>query len=158
MSRFRTDAAASVSTALIDAGLTDRMRIFDTPVPTATEATRTLGCETAAIVNSLGFNGDGSPLLILASGAHRVDTERLAGELGFDSITRASKKFVVEAAGQQVGGVSPIGHPQPLRTILDSDLEQQQWLWAGGGDPYTMFRASYTELLAITTATPMPVA
>ncbi|GCE37910.1 Uncharacterized protein SCO3165 [Rhodococcus wratislaviensis] len=134
------------------------MRIFDTPVPTATEAARTLECETAAIVNSLVFAADGSPLLILASGAHRVDTDRLAQELGFHNISRASKKFVIEVAGQQVGGVSPVGHPQPLRTILDRDLEQQEWLWAGGGDHYTMFRASYLELLAITAATPMPVA
>ena len=79
-----------MSTALIDAGLTDRMRIFDTPVPTAPETARTLGCETAAIVNSLVFDADGSPLLILASGAHRVDTERVAGELGFDTSSRVT--------------------------------------------------------------------
>jgi prolyl-tRNA editing enzyme YbaK/EbsC (Cys-tRNA(Pro) deacylase) len=95
---------------------------------------------------------------VLASGAHRVDTARLAARLGSGKIRRASPEFVLEHTGQQVGGVAPVGHPRPVRTVIDADLAQFGVLWAGGGDKYTMFAASFDELVAMTGGTVVPVA
>ena len=109
-----------------------------------------LGCEVGAIANSLVFEADGEPLLVLASGAHRVDTGKVAALLGVDRVRRASPEFVLAATGQEVGGVAPIGHPAPLRTVVDVDLAAFDLLWAGGGDHHTMFSATYEDLLRVT--------
>ena len=98
------------------------VRRFDEPVPTAAAAAEALGCEVGAIANSLVFDADGAPLLVLASGAHRVDTARSPRCVGARRVRRASPEFVLAATGQEVGGVAPVGHPAPLRTVVDVDL------------------------------------
>jgi prolyl-tRNA editing enzyme YbaK/EbsC (Cys-tRNA(Pro) deacylase) len=126
------------------------VRRFDEPVPTAAAAAQALGCDVGAIANSLIFDADGTPLLVLASGAHRVDTARMATLTGVQRVRRASPEFVFAATGQEVGGVAPVGHPTPLRTVVDTDLAAFPMLWAGGGDHHTMVSVTYADLLRLT--------
>src|SRR5215510_8573737 len=93
--------------------------ILPDSVHTAALAAEALGCEVGAIANSLLFDADGSPVLILTSGAHRVDTAKVAGEIGVQELRRAKPEFVRAHTGQVIGGVSPIGHPAPVPTYVD---------------------------------------
>jgi prolyl-tRNA editing enzyme YbaK/EbsC (Cys-tRNA(Pro) deacylase) len=136
--------------ALRQAGVRAEVRRFDVPVPTAVAAAEVLGCAVGAIANSLVFDADGDPLLVLASGAHRVDTAKVAALIGAERVRRASAEFVLAATGQEVGGVAPVGHPTQLRTVVDVDLAVHPLLWAGGGDHHTMFSATYEDLLRVT--------
>ncbi len=136
--------------ALGAAGVDAEVRRFDAPVPTAAAAAEALGCEVGAIANSLVFDADGAPLLVLASGAHRVDTGKVAALVGAEKVRRAPPEFVLAATGQEVGGVAPVGHPEPLRTVVDVDLAAHPLLWAGGGDHHTMFSATYEDILHAT--------
>ncbi|HEX2314756.1 MAG TPA: YbaK/EbsC family protein [Thermomonospora sp.] len=124
---------------------------------TAEEAARQLGCPVGAIVKSLVFAADGEPLLVLASGAHQVDTARLAGLAGAQKVRRAAPELVREATGQPIGGVAPVGHPAPLRTLVDTWLERHEVVWAAAGHPHTVFPTSYGELLRLTGGTPADV-
>ena len=147
-----------VVAALRDGGVDADVRRFDVPVPTAAAAAEALSCAVGAIANSLVFDADGAPLLVLASGAHRVDTGKVAALVGAQRVRRASPEFVLSATGQEVGGVAPVGHPAPLRTVVDVDLAAYPVLWAGGGDHHTMFSATYEELLRVTGGEPASVA
>jgi prolyl-tRNA editing enzyme YbaK/EbsC (Cys-tRNA(Pro) deacylase) len=147
-----------VVAALTDGGVEADVRRFDIPVPTAAAAAEVLGCEVGAIANSLVFDADGAPLLVLASGAHRVDTGKVAALIGAQRVRRASAEFVLAATGQEVGGVAPVGHPAPLRTVVDVDLAAYPTLWAGGGDHHTMFSATYDDLVRVTGGEPASVA
>ncbi|MEZ2389941.1 YbaK/EbsC family protein [bacterium RCC_150] len=142
----------NVKAALLSAGAPDTVRTFDQEVPTAVAAASILGCDVAAIANSLVFELDGGPLLILASGVAKVDTALVASTLGSGKIGRASPDFVLEHTGQAVGGVAPVGHPRPIRTLLDLSLKEYPVLWAGAGDHKSMFSISYGELQRITAA------
>lgn len=143
---------ALVKSALVAAGVGDTVRSFPAGVPTAIAAAEALGCDVAAITNSLVFDLNGEPLLILASGAARVDTALVAGHLGEGRIRRALPEFVLEHTGQAVGGVAPVGHPRKIRTLLDESLSGQELLWAGAGDHTTMFSITYGQLRDITGA------
>jgi prolyl-tRNA editing enzyme YbaK/EbsC (Cys-tRNA(Pro) deacylase) len=146
-----------VRTVLVASGVGDTIRTFPAGVPTAAAAAGALGCDVAAITNSLVFNLGGAPLLILASGAARVDAALVADRLGEGRIRRAAPDFVLEHTGQRVGGVAPVGHPRRIRTLLDASLRSQDLLWAGAGDHYSMFSITYQDLHRITGAEEMPV-
>jgi len=148
---------ALVRSALVAAGVGDTVRTFPAGVPTAAAAAAALECELAAITNSLVFELSGDPLLILASGAARVDTALVAAQLGTGKIRRASRGFVLEHTGQEVGGVAPVGHPKRIRTLLDESLRAHGLLWAGAGDHNSMFSITYRELLRITGAQELKV-
>lgn len=132
------------------------MRTFDDDVPTAAAAAGVLGCGLGAIANSLVFECGGAPLLILASGAARVDTRLVSRTLG-DRVRRASPEFVLEHTGQRVGGVAPVGHPERLRTLIDLHLAGYPLLWAGAGDHRSMLSISYDDLVRVTGAEPLEV-
>jgi prolyl-tRNA editing enzyme YbaK/EbsC (Cys-tRNA(Pro) deacylase) len=151
-------AVDRVVAALAAAGVDAEVRRFDESVPTAAVAARALGCEVGAIANSLVFDADGAPLLVWASGAHRVDTGKVAALVGAARVRRAPPEFVMAATGQEVGGVAPLGHPALLRTVVDVDLAAHPVLWAGGGDHFTMFAISYDDLLRATGGEPAAVA
>ena len=153
-----SDAPELVVAALRAAGVDADVRRFDEPVPTAVAAAEALGCEVGAIANSRVFDADGKPLLVLASGAHRVDTAKVAALVGVHRVRRATPEFVFAATGQEVGGVAPVGHPAPLRPVVDVDLAAHRVIWAGGGDHHTMFAASYEDLLRATGGEPAAVA
>ncbi len=125
---------------------------------TAAEAAAALGCEVGAIASSLVFTADGAPLLVLTSGAHRVDTAHVASLLGVAEVGRADADLVRQATGFAIGGVPPIGHPAPLRTVVDTALAQHDVVWAAAGHPHAVFPTSYDELLRITGGTPAEVA
>jgi prolyl-tRNA editing enzyme YbaK/EbsC (Cys-tRNA(Pro) deacylase) len=148
---------ANVKRALTALGAKDTVTVFDSKVPTAAAAAATLGCDVAAITNSLVFDLGGTPLMILASGAAKVDVHKVAEQLGTGKIRRASPEFVLEHTGQEVGGVAPVGHPEKIRTLLDESLAAHRVLWAGAGDHNSMFSISYEDLHRITGAEEMPV-
>jgi prolyl-tRNA editing enzyme YbaK/EbsC (Cys-tRNA(Pro) deacylase) len=126
-------------------------------VHTAALAAQALGCEVGAIANSLLFDADGSPTLILTSGAHRVDTAKVAAEQGLPALRRASPDFVRTHTGQVIGGVSPLAHPRPVRTFLDRALHAYDVVWAAAGHPAAVFSTTAEELLAMTGATEIDV-
>lgn len=138
-------------------GGTGEIVILPDSVHTAALAAEALGCEVGAIANSLLFDADGSPLLILTSGAHRVDTALVAEASGRGPLRRARPDFVREHTGQVIGGVSPIGHPAPVPTYLDRWLERYDVLWAAAGHPAAVFSTTFEELLSLTGATPIDV-
>ena len=119
---------------------------------TAALAAAALGCEVGAIANSLLFDADGEPVLILTSGAHRVDTAVVAGRIGVARLRRAAPDFVRQHTGQVIGGVSPLDHPAPVRTWIDPWLRQHPVVWAAAGHPAAVFSTTFDELAAMTGA------
>ena len=157
MAVLSPEPVARVKHALNALGAEDTVTVFDSTVPTAAAAAAALGCEVAAITNSLVFDLEGAPLLILASGAAKVDVRKVAARLGTGRIRRASPEFVLEHTGQEVGGVAPVGHPEKIKTLLDESLKYHEVLWAGAGDHHSMFSISYRELRRITEAQELQV-
>jgi prolyl-tRNA editing enzyme YbaK/EbsC (Cys-tRNA(Pro) deacylase) len=146
-----------VAEALAAAGVPGEVHELADAVRTAPQAAAQLGVEVGAIANSLVFDADGDAVLVLTSGAHRVDTARVAELLGVGELRRASPDFVRATTGQPIGGVAPVGHPRPLRTLVDKDLAAYEVIWAAGGIPHTVFPTSYSELVRITGGTPAEV-
>ena len=146
------DNIQQVAATLAAAGLGGAVVELPVDVPTAATAAAELGCEAGAIANSLIFAVDGAPLLILTSGAHRVDTRKVAVLLGVSrsKVKRASPEFVLAATGQQVGGVAPVGHPAQVRTIVDEWLDRYQQVWAAAGRAHAVFPTTFAELLKVT--------
>jgi prolyl-tRNA editing enzyme YbaK/EbsC (Cys-tRNA(Pro) deacylase) len=150
-------SAVRVAETLQALGVPGQVRELPEPAPTAATAAAQLGCEVGAIANSLIFRADDAPLLILTSGAHRVDTSRVAALTGASSVRRADPEFVRAATGQVIGGVAPVGHPQPLRTLVDVWLAKYDVVWAAAGHAHTVFPTSFTELIKMTGGTPADV-
>ncbi|KAF2417265.1 YbaK/EbsC family protein [Microbacterium sp. B35-30] len=142
-----------VHDAIRAVGITGDIVVLPDAASTAALAAAALGIEVGAIANSLVFFCDGAPLLVMTSGAHRVDTAALAERLGLGKIRRATPEQVREATGQAIGGVAPTGHPSPLRTIVDEDLAGYPEIWAAGGTPHTVFPMTYDELVRLTQGT-----
>jgi len=144
------------------AGGGGRVVILPDSVHTAVLAAEALGCEVGAIANSLLFAastdaGETVPVLILTSGAHRVDTTATAERIGVPALKRATPEFVREHTGHVIGGVSPLGHPSAVPTYLDVALRQYDEIWAAAGHPAAVFSTTYDELLAMTGATEVDV-
>jgi prolyl-tRNA editing enzyme YbaK/EbsC (Cys-tRNA(Pro) deacylase) len=139
------------------AGGGGRVVILPDSVHTAGLAAEALGCEVGAIANSLLFDAGGTPVLILTSGAHRVDTAATAARIGVPALKRASPEFVREHTGQVIGGVSPLAHPSPVPTYLDPALRQYDEIWAAAGHPAAVFSTTYDELLQMTGAVEVDV-
>ena len=148
---------AEVTRLLADAGSPAEVRVLPSEVRTAQAAAAALGVPVGAIVNSLVFavddGRDTQPLLVLTSGAHRVDEAAVAGLLGVARVTRAAPEFVREHTGQAIGGVAPVGHPAPIGTLVDVELAAHERVWAAAGHPSAVFSTSYDELLRLTAGT-----
>jgi prolyl-tRNA editing enzyme YbaK/EbsC (Cys-tRNA(Pro) deacylase) len=134
-------------------GVTGEVRELPEPAPTAAAAAEQLGCEVGAIANSLVFDADGAPLLVMTSGAHRVDTSRVASLTGSAAVARAAARSVREWTGQAIGGVGPVAHPAPIKTLVDTWLSKYDVVWAAAGHPHTVFPTSFDELIRITGGT-----
>ena len=133
--------------------------MLSAPAPTAAAAAELVGVEVGAIANSLVFStAEATPLLVLTSGAHRVDTAKVARLVGTAKLSRATPEFVYAATGQRIGGVAPVAHPRPLPTIIDTALAQYPQVWAAGGIPHAVFPTTFAELVRLTGATPAEVA
>lgn len=148
---------AQVQAALHAGGVDVEVKQISEATTTAVAAAAYLGCEVGAIANSLVFLADGEPVLVLTSGAHRVDTAALAARIGAETITRAAPADVKAATGQVIGGVAPVGHPAPVRTYLDVALREFDEVWAAAGIPASLFPISYPDLLRVTGATEVEV-
>ncbi|KQV77227.1 aminoacyl-tRNA deacylase [Aeromicrobium sp. Root344] len=149
MTRFRAE--------LDIRGGTGRIVVLPDSVHTAALAAEALGCEVGAIANSLLFAattlaGETEPVLVLTSGAHRVDTDKVAASIEVAALERAKPEFVREHTGQVIGGVSPIAHPTPIRTFLDPALRSYDEIWAAAGHPAAVFSTTYDELRQMTGA------
>lgn len=157
VARFRADLRAR--------GGTGEIRVLPAAVHTAALAAEALGCEVGAIANSLLFavppipkgRGEPTPLLVLTSGAHRVDTTATAARLGVPALRRADPDFVRHHTGQVIGGVSPFAHPAPVPTYVDPWLARHPVVWAAAGHPAAVFSTTYDELRALTGATEVDV-
>ncbi len=150
----RVDA---VSRLLHEAGATGEVRVLPAEVRTAAAAAAELGVPVGAIANSLVFVAAGQPLLVLTSGAHRVDEAGVAALLGVPSVERAPAELVRRVTGQPIGGVAPVGHPEPIGTLVDVELARYPQVWAAAGHPATVFPTTYEELLRLTDGTPAEV-
>ena len=150
-------SVASFRSALTAAGGQGRIVVLPESVHTAALAAQALGCEVGAIANSLVFDCEGEPVLILTSGAHRVDTTKTAATIGRGALRRAKPDFVRTHTGQVIGGVSPIDHPAPIPTYLDTALTQYPEIWAAAGHPAAVFSTTYDELRAMTGAVEIEV-
>ncbi|MFL6061108.1 MAG: YbaK/EbsC family protein [Marmoricola sp.] len=148
---------AHFRTTLTALGGAGRIVVLPESVHTAALAAEALGCEVGAIANSLLFVTHdplqgGEPVLVLTSGAHRVDTDKVASIVGVAELRRAKPDFVRDKTGQVIGGVSPFAHPAPIPTYLDTALKQYEVIWAAAGHPAAVFSATYAELLVMTGA------
>lgn len=146
----RDPAVANVVESLRSSGINARAQVLPDSTRTAAHAAKALGCEIGAIANSLLFMADGRPLLVMTSGAHRVDLDLLAADLGRTKIRRAEPDEVLYATGQPVGGVSPVGHPTPIETLIDSTLGSYPTIWAAAGTPNAVFNTTFADLLTAT--------
>ncbi|MBB3675642.1 YbaK/EbsC family protein [Modestobacter versicolor] len=148
---------AEVAQQLRAAGAAGEVHVLTDSARTAAAAAAQLGVEVGAIANSLVFDVGGEPLLVLTSGAHRVDEALVADLLGVPAITRATPEFVRRHTGQAIGGVAPLGHPAPIGTLVDVELARHDRVWAAAGHPHTVFPTTYDELLRLTEGTPAEV-
>lgn len=149
--------AAKVQAALDELGVPGQVRELTEPAPTAATAAAALGIEVGQVANSLIFNADGLPVLVMTSGAHKCNTAVVAQHLGAHTVTRADADFVRAATGQPIGGVAPVGHPTKLRTIVDTHLDTWEQVWAAGGHPHYVFPTSFAELVRMTNGSPLAV-
>jgi len=152
-----------VATALASFGVRGQITVLDNAAQTARQAAEALGIEIAQIANSLVFRAHRDddtirPLLVIASGAHRVDTLRLADLLELSAISLADAEFVSKQTGFTIGGVAPIAPNHPIETVVDVSLSRYAHVWAAAGHPRTVFPTSYDELLRLTRGHPAEVA
>jgi len=149
IARFRSELTAR--------GGTGEIVVLPDSVHTAALAAEALGCEVGAIANSLLFDADGSPVLILTSGSHRVDTAKAAATIGVPALRRATPEFVRAHTGHVIGGVSPIDHPRPVPTYIDPWLRRHPVVWAAAGHPAAVFSTTFDELVTMTGAVEIDV-
>ena len=148
---------SALTTGGADPSRIARLQVLPDAVTTAAAAAAALGVEVGQIANSLVFDADGTPLLVLTSGAHRVDTAKVAALVGAWRVRRALPDFVREATGQVIGGVAPVGHPVPLRTLVDRALDAFDEVWAAGGIAHAVFPTTFAELVRVTGGKPAEV-
>jgi prolyl-tRNA editing enzyme YbaK/EbsC (Cys-tRNA(Pro) deacylase) len=148
-------SAQAVADALIAAGVTGPFLEFDATTKTAADAARALECDVGAIASCLVFVLDDEPIVILKSGAFRVDLDLFSALVGGDATRRATPDEVRAATGQPIGGVSPVNWPGALRVFIDDSLANYEQVWAACGTPNAVFATTYDELVRLTGATPV---
>lgn len=139
-----------VQAALDDAATGARVVALAETARTAADAARALGCPVGAIVKTLVFRAGERAVMALVAGDRACDMERLMRHLRLDRpAARADADFVRAATGFSIGGVAPVGHPQPLAIAIDESLGRFDRLWAAGGHPHCVFATTYDELCRI---------
>ena len=146
-------ASRRVADALAERGHEGEVRALSDSARTAAEAAAALGVAQAQIVKSLVFRGtrSGEPILVLLGGASRVEPAVLETHVG-EPVERANADWIRERTGFAIGGIPPVGHDPPLRTVADAALVAEPELWAAAGTPHTVFPLRGDELLALTGA------
>lgn len=156
-------AVRRVRAAMEANALPGEIKVLNESAKTAIDAAKGLGIEVGQIASSLVFKlPNGSPLLVITSGRHRVDTDRVAKNLSMSALSRADADWVKSVSGFSVGGVAPIGWESEdlsvkATVIIDQALAEYEVIWAAAGHPHTVFPTSFDELQRITGATPMIV-
>ena len=154
-----------ISAELEKRNISGAIKILSDSARSAAEAAAALGIEVGQIASSIVFKlPDGRPLLVITSGAHRVDAELVARTLGVEKLHRADANFVKSASGISIGGVSPFGwqhdgtlpNPEPV-VLIDVALDAFDVVWAAAGHPHAVFPTSYAELVQATKAVPVSV-
>lgn len=152
-------AVKRVAHALIDHKMSGQIKVLSDSARSAAEAASALGIEVGQIASSILFKlPDDSPLLVITSGRHRVDTQLVASQLGVAELGRVDADYVKEKSGFSIGGVAPIGWLNPAKVIIDEALNDYQVVWAAAGHPHAVFPTNYEELSKVTSATQMRVA
>ena len=144
-------SARRVEAALAERGFAFEVKEFPVSTRTSAEAAAAIGCAVGQIAKSLVFRGarSGQAVLIVASGANRVDPAKAEALLG-EAIGRADAAFVRAATGFAIGGVPPVGHDRPLATLIDRDLLAYDEIWAAAGTPNAVFRLTPDDLGELT--------
>jgi prolyl-tRNA editing enzyme YbaK/EbsC (Cys-tRNA(Pro) deacylase) len=151
-------AVKRVIAALAEHGLSGEVNVLSDSARTAQEAATALGIEVGQIASSLIFKlPDGSPLLVITSGRHRVDTDLVAKNLGIEKLGRVDADYVKEKSGFSIGGVAPIGWVSPATILIDQALNDYEVVWAAAGHPHAVYPTTFAELLECTGAKPMIV-
>jgi prolyl-tRNA editing enzyme YbaK/EbsC (Cys-tRNA(Pro) deacylase) len=152
-------AVKRVLAALHEHGLEGEVHVLSDSARTAQEAAAGLGIEVGQIASSLIFKlPDESPLLIITSGRHRVDTDLVAKNLGIEKLGRVDADYVKEKSGFSIGGVSPLGWiSKPEIILIDEALSDYDVVWAAAGHPHAVYPTTYDELIQCTGAQPMIV-
>ena len=152
-------SAARVQAALAEAGFANRVEIMPGTTRTAADAAAACGCTVAQIAKSLIFRAERSDraVLVVTSGANRVDERKVAEMLG-EPLGRADADFVRARTGFAIGGVPPLGHEMPVTVFIDQDLTAFDTIWAAAGTPFAVFRLTPDELVAMTGGTVIAVA
>jgi prolyl-tRNA editing enzyme YbaK/EbsC (Cys-tRNA(Pro) deacylase) len=145
--------------ALAEHGCAGEIKVLSDSARTAAEAAAALGIEVGQIASSLIFKlPDGSPLLVITSGRHRVDTDLVASNLGIEKLGRVDADYVKEQSGFSIGGVSPLGWiSKPEIILIDEALNDYDVVWAAAGHPHAVYPTTYDELIQCTGAQPMVV-
>lgn len=142
-------ATERVRVVLAEYGVNVTIEEFPEGTRTAQQAADAIGTEVGQIVKSLIFVADGEPILVLVSGSNMADTNKLGAMLS-SKVKRADAQLVREATGFAIGGVSPVGHPSPLTTIIDEDLLKYDVVHAAAGTPFAVFTIAPEKLVRIT--------
>jgi len=152
-------AVKRVNNALKINGISGQIKVLSESARSAAEAASALGIEVGQIASSIIFKlPNESPLLVITSGRHRVDTELVAKELSVDNLARVDADYVKELSGFSIGGVAPLGWINPPAIILiDLALNDYEVVWAAAGHPHAVFPTNYAELITCTGAKPMVV-
>jgi prolyl-tRNA editing enzyme YbaK/EbsC (Cys-tRNA(Pro) deacylase) len=152
-------AVKRVSDALKSNQITGQIKVLTQSARSAAEAAAALGIEVGQIASSIIFKlPNETPLLVITSGRHRVDTELVAKELSVETLARVDADYVKELSGFSIGGVAPLGWVNPPAiTLIDLALNDYDVVWAAAGHPHAVFPTTYAELLACTGAKPMVV-
>jgi prolyl-tRNA editing enzyme YbaK/EbsC (Cys-tRNA(Pro) deacylase) len=140
-------------------GITGEIKVLTETAKSAAEAAAGLGIEVGQIASSIIFKlPDNSPLLVITSGRHRVDTDLVASKLGIEKLERVDADYVKENSGFSIGGVSPLGWiSKPEIILIDEALSDYDVVWAAAGHPHAVYPTTYDELIQCTGAQPMIV-
>src|SRR4051794_29877619 len=133
-----------VATSARELGLQVEVQRLEASTRTVGDAAQAVGCEEAEIAKSIVFVADGEPVVCIASGAHRIDTDKLAEALDVAEIRQAGADEVRAATGFAIGGVPPFGHGLPV--VFDEVLLEYDCVWAAAGDPHSLFKADPKKL------------
>ncbi|HMW18865.1 MAG TPA: YbaK/EbsC family protein [Accumulibacter sp.] len=152
------EAAQRVADTLRAIGHRQPVTMLPATGRTSAEAAAALGCQVAEIAKSVVLRrlADDAAVMVVASGVNRIDEDKVAALLG--AVGKADARFVKERTGYSIGGVCPVGHPQPLSMLVDADLLNYPQIWAAAGHPHAVFQLTPQELLAMTGAPAVDIA
>jgi len=147
-----------VTAKLKELGITGEVHVLSDSARTAQEAADALGILVGQVASSIVFKlDDESPLLVITSGRHRVDTKLVAEKLGIAKLHRVDADYVKEKSGFSIGGVSPVGWINEATILIDEALNDYDVVWAAAGHPHSVYPTTFAELIQATGAKPMVV-